>query len=360
VTQLPLGTVTFLFTDIEASTELTRRLGPAFGDVRRQHRSLVRTAISAHGGHEIDNEGDGFFVAFDRASDAVAAAAAAQHAVAGAAWPEAVRVAVRMGIHTTEAYLHDDGYVGVGVSRAARICAAAHGGQIVASAATAGVIEDLDLPGVQLRELGEHRLKDIQQPQRLFQVGVEGLATDFPSLSVGGAAGSIATLLLTDLAGWRDVMRDLGDDATTVAAAAYHNIVTEIVQEHGGRVIEAVADNVLSLFPHARDAVFAAAEIVEALREQHWIAPTHVPEVAAAIHTGRVVDPDAGHLGSTAFSVTRLCSDAAGSQVLVSDTTRGLLEGEPLAPFALRYVDDRAISTDGIPRRVFELTRDPP
>ena len=357
MTQLPLGTVTFLFTDIAASTELTRRLGSAFGDVRGQHRSIIRAAISAHAGHEIDNEGDGFFVAFDRASDAVAAAAAAQHAVTAAAWPEAARVSVRIGIHTTEAYLHEDGYVGVGISRAARICAAAHGGQIVVSAATAGVIEDLDLPGVRLRELGEHRLKDIPQPQRLFQVDVDGLGTDFPSLNVGGMTGSIMTLLMTDLVGWRRVMRDLGDDATSAAAASYHRIVSEIVQTHGGHTVEAVADTVLSLFPQARDAVFAAAEIGDALRKDEWIAPTHVPEVGIGVHTGRVLNPNAHHLGSAALSVTLLCSSAAGSQVLVSDTTHALLEGEPLTPFVLRYLDDRVISHEETPRRVFELIR---
>src|SRR5215208_3200968 len=166
--ELPQGTVTFLFTDIEGSTELSRRLGPAFGDVRAVHRRLVREAVAAHGGHEIDAQGD--------------ALVAAQRALAGAEWPEQARVAVRIGIHTAEPYLHDEGYFGVGVSRAARICAAAHGGQILLSNATAGVVEDLDLPGVRMRELELHRLKDIPQPQRLVQVDVEGLRTDFGKL----------------------------------------------------------------------------------------------------------------------------------------------------------------------------------
>src|SRR5215210_7544452 len=126
--EFPRGTVTFLFTDIQGSTELTRRLGAAFGDVRAVHRRLVREAVAAHDGHEIDTQGDGLFAAFDRASDAVGAAVAAQRALAEADWPEAGQVAVRMGIHTAEPHLHADGYIGVGVSRASRICAAAHGG----------------------------------------------------------------------------------------------------------------------------------------------------------------------------------------------------------------------------------------
>src|SRR5215218_10682496 len=209
--ELPQGTVTFLFTDIEGSTELSRRFGPAFGDVRAVHRRLVREAVAAHGGHEIDTQGDAFFAAFDRASDAVGAAVAAQRSLVDADWPEEGRVAIRIGIHTAEPYLHDEGYFGVGVSRAARICAAAHGGQILLSNATAGVIEDLDLPGVRLRELGQYRLKDISRPQRLVQVDVEGLPTDFSPLRTAGVAGSVATILMTDLAGWSDVMRTLGD-----------------------------------------------------------------------------------------------------------------------------------------------------
>src|SRR6476659_10233648 len=122
---LPRGTVTFAFSDIEGSTELSRRHGAAYGDVRAAHRRLVREALGTHGGHEIDAEGDACFIVFERASDAVAATVAAQRALMVT---DAVRV--RMGLHTTEPHLHSDGYVGIGVSRAARICAAAHGGPI--------------------------------------------------------------------------------------------------------------------------------------------------------------------------------------------------------------------------------------
>ena len=116
-----------------------------------------------------------------------------------------------MGLHTTEPHLHAEGYVGVGVSRAARICASAHGGQIVLSHATAGIVED-DLPGVRLRHLGDYDLKDISLPQRLFQIEADGLPTEFPPLGIRAAAGTTATLLAIDLAGWGRV---IGSSATT-------------------------------------------------------------------------------------------------------------------------------------------------
>lgn len=183
---LPRGTVTFLFSDIEGSTDLSRRHGAAFGDLRAEHRRVLREVFGAHRGQEVDAEGDGFFVVFERARDAVAAAVAAQRALIAA---HAVRV--RIGLHTTEPYLHTDGYVGVGVSRAARICGAAHGGQIVLSHATAGIVEDDDVPDVRLRDLGDHDLKDISRPQRLYQIEADGLPSEFPPLGTrGGAAGA--------------------------------------------------------------------------------------------------------------------------------------------------------------------------
>ena len=147
--------MTFLFTDIEGSTDLARQLGADFGRMRSEHRQLLRDAFARHDGHEIDTAGDGFFVAFERAGDAVAAAIDAQRALADGS------VRVRMGLHTAEPYVDDEGYVGVGVHRAARICAAGHGGQILLSNATAGIVEDLGVEGVQLQDLGEHRLKDL-------------------------------------------------------------------------------------------------------------------------------------------------------------------------------------------------------
>lgn len=153
---LPRGTVTFLFTDIERSTEHARRLGADFARLRATHHAAVRAAIAEYGGHEVDTAGDGFFVAFERAADAVAAAAAAQRALHEAeTTDEPLRV--RMGIHTAEPFVDDGAYLGVGVHRAARICAAGHGGQILLSNATAGIVEDIVVAGMAFLDLGEHR-----------------------------------------------------------------------------------------------------------------------------------------------------------------------------------------------------------
>ena len=344
---LPRGTVTFLFSDIEGSTELSRRHGAAYGDLRAEHRRLLRGALEAHGGREIDAEGDGFFAVFERATDAVAAAVAAQRSLAAA---DAVRV--RMGLHTAEPHLHADGYVGVGVSRAARICAAAHGGQIVVSHATAGVVEDHE--EVELRDLGDHYLKDISRPQRLFQIDAEGLSSDFPPLGARAAAGTIATLLFIDLADWSRVMRELGDDSATAAAAAYHRIVAEAATAHQGSLIERAADHTMSVFASAKNAIMAAAEIRATLRTRDWIEGTEKPELSAAIHSGRVAGLGGGQLGSPAVRVTVLCASAQPGQVLVSHSTHALLEGEILGKLELRDLGERDLP--GITAtRVYEL-----
>jgi class 3 adenylate cyclase len=161
----PTGTVSLLFTDIEGSTRLLQRLGDRYGDALAQHRRLVREAITSYRGQEVDNQGDAIFAAFRTARDAVAAAVAAQRSLARHAWPEDVPLRVRMGIHSGEPTATVEGYVGIDLHRAARICAAAHGGQILVSQTTRELV-GVDLPSeTVLRDLGEHRLKDLAEPQ---------------------------------------------------------------------------------------------------------------------------------------------------------------------------------------------------
>jgi predicted ATPase len=165
--ELPTGTVTFLFTDVEGSTRLLHELGDEYAEVLAEHRRALRGAFAAHGGIEVDTQGDAFFVAFAKASEALAAAASARAAL------EPGPIRVRMGLHTGEPVLADEGYVGIDVHRAARIAAAGHGGQILVSQSTR------DLAGGQeLRDLGEHRLKDLSAPERIYQLG----DADFPAL----------------------------------------------------------------------------------------------------------------------------------------------------------------------------------
>ena len=179
---LPTGTVTFLFTDIEESTQLLRELGAdRYRDALESHRRLLRDVVARHGGYEVDTQGDAFFVAFRRAQDAVRAAVEAQRTFAGHAWPDGRELRVRMGIHTCEATATSEGYVGVGVHRGARICAAGHGSQVLLSHTTCGLIEEEDT-GFGVLDLGEHRLKDLREPHRLFQLLHAALPRDFPPL----------------------------------------------------------------------------------------------------------------------------------------------------------------------------------
>jgi predicted ATPase/DNA-binding SARP family transcriptional activator/class 3 adenylate cyclase len=190
VRELPTGTVTFLFTDIEGSTRLLKRLGARYADVLEQHHRLLRQVFAEFDGREVDNQGDALFVAFPRAKDAVAGAVAAQQALAAHAWPDDVDVRVRMGLHTGEPIVGTDRYVGLGVHTAARVCSAGHGGQILLSSVTRALVED-DLPErTTLRDLGEHLLRDLERPERLFQLAVEGPPQRFPALKTTPRAGS--------------------------------------------------------------------------------------------------------------------------------------------------------------------------
>src|SRR5947209_9896633 len=179
---LPTGTVTLLFTDIEGSTRLLRQLGEHYSDVLADCRLLLRQIFVQYNGHEVDTQGDAFFVAFARATDAVAAAAAIQRVLAEHAWPEGISVQVRIGLHTGEPKLTADGYVGMDVHHAARIMSAGHGGQILLSPTTHQLVEQHLPASTSLQDLGEHRLKDLQRPSHLFQLSLQGLPTDFPPL----------------------------------------------------------------------------------------------------------------------------------------------------------------------------------
>ena len=177
---MPSGTVTMLFTDIEGSTRLLKRLGDRYGGLLAEHRRLLRESFDAHGGREMDTQGDAFFIAFARARNAIEAAVDAQRALAGHEWPDGVECRVRMGLHTGEPAVGEEGYHGMGLHRGARVAGIARGGQILLSSATAEVVHD-DLPsGMSLRDLGERQLKDIDRPERVYQLLAEGLQSEFP------------------------------------------------------------------------------------------------------------------------------------------------------------------------------------
>src|SRR5919202_1039874 len=180
MTDLPTGTVTFLFTDIEGSTGLLQALGDRYAAVLDEHAAIVRKAVSEGGGVEVSTHGDAFFAAFASPLGAVRAAVAAQQGLAGHDWSPGPPLRVRMGLHTGEGTRGGDDYVGLDVHRAARVADAAHGGQVIVSDATRALVERALPPGVGLRDLGVHRLRGIAGPERLHQLVVQGLAADFP------------------------------------------------------------------------------------------------------------------------------------------------------------------------------------
>jgi DNA-binding NarL/FixJ family response regulator/class 3 adenylate cyclase len=196
---LPTGTVTFLFTDIEGSTRLVNKLRDGYAAVMSKHQEILREAFARHNGEEVDTQGDSTFWVFRGAREAVAAAADAQHGMAGHSWPEGAEIRVRMGIHTGEPVIAEDRYVGLDVHRAARICDAGHGGQVLLSNTTHALLEG-DLPdGTSTRELGDAHLKDLDRPEHLHQLDVAGLETAFPALNTTGrAAGTPIRVVLAD------------------------------------------------------------------------------------------------------------------------------------------------------------------
>lgn len=288
MSELPTGTLTLLFTDIDGSTRLLQALGDQYPDVLATHRDLLRQAFRRHGGTEVDTQGDAFFVVFARASQGVAAAVEAQRALADHSWPRDRAVRARMGLHTGEPQRTAEGYAGIDLHRAARICAAGHGGQILLSEVTAAAARQALPDGLRLHDLGPHRLRDLPQPEHLYQLDVLGLPANFPAVrsldarpnnlptpptpllgrereierivgllrredvrlvTLTGAGGSGKTRLALQVA--TDLLHDFADGAFFVALAPIADPVFVVptiaqalgVQEGGGRpLLETVKD----------------------------------------------------------------------------------------------------------------------
>ena len=214
---MPTGTLTFLFTDIEGSTRLVESLGtPTYRGLLEQHQRLLRSAFSAAGGNERSTEGDSFFVVFRDAPSAVAAAVAAQRALAAATWPGGEPVRVRMGLHTGHALPGGDDYVGLDVHRAARIAGAAHGGQVIVSASTRALAESALPPDIQLLDLGEHRLRGVSGTERLYQLEIAGLPSVFPPPRADSVSATHLPARMTSFVG-RDA--ELADIERRLAAS---------------------------------------------------------------------------------------------------------------------------------------------
>ncbi|MEX2394642.1 MAG: adenylate/guanylate cyclase domain-containing protein, partial [Actinomycetota bacterium] len=314
MSELPTGTATFLFTDIEGSTKLVHELGEDYDALLDVHRELLRTAFVANNGVEIGTEGDSFFVVFARATDALRAAVEAQRALTSHEWPRGQEIRVRMGMHTGEARVVADDYVGLAVHQAARVSSAAHGGQILISEATRALVH-ADLPdSVRLLDLGRHHLKDLPHAEPMFQVEHPHLESEFPPIrsldvrrhnlptqltsfvgreselveirklvdssrlvTLTGAGGCGKTRLALETAA--DVMAHFADGVRLVdlAPVSDHDVVPQAIanalglREQEGRTIESMLEDyfaikeMLLIIDNCEHLVQPAADIVERL-----------------------------------------------------------------------------------------------
>ncbi len=330
---LPSGTVTFLFSDIEGSTRLLHDLGATgYAAALTEHRRTLREAFGRHGGVEVDTQGDAFFVAFPTAPGALAAAAEAQEALASGP------VAVRMGLHTGTPLLADEGYVGVDVHRAARIAAAAHGGQIVVSAATRSLVDDASL-----WDLGEHRLKDLAAAERLWQLGNE----EFPQLRT--LYHTNLPVPATPFLGREQELREVvalltREDVRLLTLSGPGGTgKTRLALQAAAEVAEEFPDGLawVSLSP-IRDAALLLSAVAQALevKEQpgRELADTLVAHLAGRRQL--LLLDNVEHLLPRAAADVGCLRDAAGVTLLVTSRERLQLQGEQVWPVPPLEVDD--------------------
>ena len=328
--ELPTGTVTFLFTDVEGSTALAHRLAHDFQDILVEHRGLVRSAVAESNGVEIDVRGDEFFVAFDDAAAAAQAAIAAQLAISAHDWPQDVELRIRMGMHTGEAIYADKDYLGVDVHKAARICFAGHGGQILLSEATHELVPE----ELERRELGSYRLRGLPNSERIFQLVAPGLRTEFPALrGVDQDAGGPPALRVV-----------LADDSVLLREGI------ALVLEHAGFEIVGQSEN--------------AEDLLREVDEQHpdvvvtdiRMPPDHADEGLRAAETIRSTHPETGILvlsqyaepeyarellASCTTSVGYLLKDRVSDLEGFADAVRRVAEGEVVLDPEIRIEHDQ-------------------
>jgi len=345
------ATVTFLFSDVEGSTALLRILRDGYTAVMGEHERLLREAWAEAEGRELDADGDSFFVAFRRPRQAVDAAVAAQRALAGHSWPEGVALRVRIGIHTGEASLAGDQYVGLAVHRAARICDAGHGGQTLLSETTRSLLEDeeKEFEGFDLHDLGPQLLKDFDRPLRLYQLTVAGLEAEFPALRTTSHGAAMLADRQDELAGASETrgVRILIVDDQALVRAGFRMIL------EAERDIEVVGE--------AADGRAAVAES-ERLKPDVVLMDVRMPEMDGLEATRRVlerVDTDTKVVMLTTFDMDEYVYDAlkaGASGFLLKD-----VPPEQLVSGIRAVASGDALLAPSVTRRVIEeFVRRPP
>jgi predicted ATPase/class 3 adenylate cyclase len=339
---LPEGTVTLLFTDIEGSTQLLRKLGAHYADVQHRHRGLLRAAFGARGGIEVDTQGDAFMIAFRGATDAAAAAVEAQRALAAETWPNDLRVSVRMGLHTGEPERGPEGYVGIDVVRASRICGVAHGGQILLSQLTRDLLAHA---GYETIDLGRHRLKDLAEHEGLYQLVAEGIVDSFPPpRTLGGA--TLPSLHHRLVGRQRDLAR-------IAALLARPDVRLVTITGPGGAgksrlALEAAAAAALERPVHlvglapVSDAGFVLAEVARAIGARESSGGSLAESIADTLGGTRTLLflDNLEHLAPAARDVATLLGLTPDLDVLTTSRTPLRLSGEHLVPLHTLPMDD--------------------
>lgn len=358
-TGLPTGTITFLFTDIEGSTQLLQGLGEQYDAVLSAHHALLREAFAAHGGREIGTEGDSFFVVFSSARAGIDAAVAAQRKLATHDFPSGVKVRVRMGIHTGEGRLVGGNYRGIDVRRAARIAAAGHGGQILVSETTRALVEGSPGEGLGFTDLGEHRLKDLDHPHRLFQLTAPGLLSSFPPPRSIDARPNNLTAPVTSFIGrereLRDVRKQLKDNRLVTLTGPGGTGKSRLAIQVAYEVLPEFEDGVY-LVPLASvtDPALLPSTVAQALglRQQGTASIESTVKQHLAEKTMLLILDNFEHLLSAAFFVSDLLGETSRLKVLVTSRAPLRLVAEqeyPIPPMSLpapgRSADLTALET---------------
>ncbi len=324
--QLPRGTVTFLFTDIEGSTRLLHEMGDAYEAALKVHRDLLRQVVAACNGAEVDTQGDAFFFAFDKTEEAVEAAVLGQRAVSDYQWPGRNPLRVRMGIHTGEPTVTDEGYVGEDVHRAARICSAAHGGQVLVSEVSAKLLSR-SIRAAGLVDVGHHGLKDLTTPQRLYQLTIQGLTNDFPPIRTLESRPNNLPRHLTSLVGRQEEIDQVTEllaredvilvTLTGPGGAGKTRLAVAVGAEVLGRVFDAVFFVDLSTL---RDSAFVIPAIAQTLSLREPAGQT-IGETVADYLAGRrflLILDNFEQVVDAASDVSKLLSSAASLKVLAT------------------------------------------
>ena len=282
------------------------------------------------------------------------AAAESQRRITEYTWPDEAPLSVRIGLHTGEPHVDEHGYTGVVVHRAARLCSMAHGGQVLLSRATAGIVDDEDIPTLSLRDLGEHELKDFDRPERVFQLVVEGLPASFPPLrSIDRQASLTGTVTIVMSEGRRmmRLAREVPPEHFGALLSEYQRLLRRVFEETGGRDVETVFDTVMGAFPTAKQAVLAATAAQRAVATHQWPHGLR-PSISVGLHSG---EAGVGWVGPAVNRCMELCDAAEGGQIVLSGTTASLLEDEDLGGLSVRDLGDLQTRRMGTAVRIYEL-----